>query len=521
MTWEPEVAEIARRRQLALQMGGEQRVTDQHARGKLTARERVHALVDAGSWRERGALGGSAVYDGAELTEFMPKRTVYGLAQIDGRPVAVSADDFTARPGSGSAGERGRGGDGAMRGADHLALAFKVPCIRLIDGFGGDIRAVAGMSRTYIPEMSITTTVAMLNEVPLVTAALGSVAGGPAAIATASHFSVMVKGLSQVFAAGPPVVRRALGVEVDKEELGGYQIHTRKSGVIDNEAENEADAFRQIRTFLSYLPSNVHELPPELPCGDPPDRREEALLSFIPRNRNRPYNVRRLVELIVDRGSAFEIGRYFGGAQVTMLARLGGKPVGVLANDPLVYGGSMDAAAAQKAEKFVELCDLFSLPVVNLADQPGFLIGVGAESAGTLKHGMRLFTAMEYLSIPWATVIVRRLYGVAGAAHQSHSHWNYRIAWPSGEWGSLPVEGGVAAAYRREIEAAPDPAAYAEQLEARLAAMRSPFRTAEALNIEDLIDPRDTRPLLCEWIDLMYTKRIPTILGPKRRGMRP
>jgi acetyl-CoA carboxylase carboxyltransferase component len=522
MTWEPEVAEIERRRQLALRMGGEERVRAQHERGKLTARERIAALVDAESWRERGVLGGTAVYDGATLKEFMPKRTIYGLARIDGRPVAVSADDFTARPGSGSSGEQGRqGGEGGIRGADQMALHFKVPCIRLIDGFGGDIRAVAALNRTYIPEMSIQTTVAMLNEVPLVTAALGSVAGGPAATSTASHFSVMVKGLSQVFAAGPPVVRRALGAEVDKESLGGYQIHTRKSGVIDNEAEDEQDAFRQIRAFLSYLPSSVHEMPPILPCDDPADRREEALISLIPRNRNRPYNVRRLVDLIVDRGSAFEIGRYFGGAQVTLLARLNGKPVGVLANDPLIYGGSMDAAAAQKAEKFIQLCDLFSLPVVNLADQPGFLIGVGAESAGTLKHGMRLFTAMEYLSIPWATVIVRRLYGVAGAAHQSHSRWNYRIAWPSGEWGSLPVEGGVAAAYRREIEAAPDPAAYAEELESRLVAMRSPFRTAEALNIEDLIDPRATRRLLCEWVDLAYAKRIPTILGAKRWGVRP
>jgi acetyl-CoA carboxylase carboxyltransferase component len=331
----------------------------------------------------------------------------------------------------------------------------------------------------------------------------------------------MVRGLSQVFAAGPPVVKRALGIDVTKEELGGYQVHTRKSGVIDNEAEDEADAFRQIRAFLSYLPSSVHELPPVRACDDPPDRREEALLSFIPRNRNRPYHVRTLIDLIIDRGSAFEIGRYFGGAQVTALARLNGKPVGVLANDPLVYGGAMDAAAAQKAEKFIELCDQFSLPIVNLADQPGFLIGIASESAGTLKHGMRMFTAMEYCSIPWATVIVRRLYGVAGAAHQSHTRWNYRMAWPSGEWGSLPVEGGVAAAYRREIEAAADPATYIQELEGRLSAMRSPFRTAEAGGVEDLIDPRETRSLLCEWVDLAYEKRLPTILGPKHRGMRP
>ncbi|MHB8577599.1 MAG: acyl-CoA carboxylase subunit beta, partial [Dehalococcoidia bacterium] len=407
------------------------------------------------------------------------------------------------------------------QGPDEIALHFKLPRVRLIDGFGGDIRAVAGLNRTYIPEMSVRETVALLNEVPLVAAALGSVAGGPAAMATAAHFSVMVKGMSQVFAAGPPVVQRALGLRVDKEELGGYLIHTRKSGVIDNEAEDERDAFRQIRTFLSYLPSSIHELPPVVACDDPPDRREEALLSFIPRSRTRPYHVRRMVDLIVDRGSAFEMGRYFGGAQVTMFARLHGRPVGLLANDPLVYGGSMDAAAAQKAEKFIELCDLFRLPIVNLADQPGFLIGVAAESAGTLKHGMRLITSMEYARIPWATVIVRRLYGVAGVAHQSHSRWNYRIAWPSGEWGSLPVEGGVAAAYRREIEAAPDPVAYAQELEDRLSAMRSPFRTAEASGVEDLIDPRDTRRLLCEWVDMVYEKTLPTIVGPRTRGIRP
>ena len=523
MTWEPEVHEIERRKQLAYQMGGPERVADQRRRGKLTARERLAALLDADSFRERGVLGGSPTYEGAELTGIVPRHTIYGIGQVDGRPVVASADDFTARPGSGSAGERRGGGGGgvSLQGPDHMALHFKLPRVSLIDGFGGDIRAVAGMSRTYIPEFAVAPTIALLNEAPVAAAALGAVAGGPAAMATAAHFSVMVKEISQVFAAGPPVVQRALGVQVSKEELGGYLVHTRKSGVIDNEAEDEYDALRQIRAFLSYLPSSVHELPPVAPSADPADRREEALLSFIPRNRNRPYNVRRMIALIVDRDSAFEIGRYFGGAQVTMLARFNGKPVGLLANDPLVYGGSMDAAAAQKAEKFIELCDLFRLPIINLADQPGFLIGVGAESAGTLKHGVRLLATMEYVRVPWATVIVRRLYGVAGAAHQAHSRWNYRIAWPSGEWGSLPVEGGVAAAYRREIEAADDPAAYIEELEKRLSAMRSPFRTAEAMGVEDLIDPRETRPLLCEWVDLAYQKVLPTLAGPRTRGIRP
>ena len=203
-----------------------------------------------------------------------------------------------------------------------------------------------------------------------------------------------------------------------------------------------------------------------------------------------------------------------------MLARMAGRPVGVLANDPLVHGGAMDAAAAQKLEKFVDLCDLFHLPVINLADQPGFMVGKDAESAGTLKQGVRALTAIEEATIPWATVIVRRLYGVAGQAHQAHSRFVFRVAWPSGEWGSLPVEGGVAAAYRREIEAAADPVAYRRELEERLISMRSPFRTAEAMDIEDIIDPRDTRPILCNWLDRAY-KQLPRTLGRRARGMRP
>jgi acetyl-CoA carboxylase carboxyltransferase component len=334
------------------------------------------------------------------------------------------------------------------------------------------------------------------------------------------HFGVMVKGIAQIFAAGPPVVERALGLQVSKEELGGAQVHVHTSGLVDNEAEDEADAFRQIRAFLSYLPTNVWELPPARPCDDPAERREEALLDIIPRNRARPYDVRRVVGLIMDAGSVFEVGRFYGPAQVTLFARLAGRPVGVLANDPLRYGGAMDAAAAQKLETFVDLCDTFHLPIVNFIDQPGFMIGPAAEAAGTLKQGARAVAAICSATVPWASVIVRRLYGVAGGIQQNHARWNLRVAWPSAEWGSIPIEGGVMAAYRREIENAPDPAAYLAQVEQRLQAVRSPFRTAEAFEIEDIIDPRTTRPLLCEWSELAY-RRLPAELGRKARGMRP
>jgi acetyl-CoA carboxylase carboxyltransferase component len=526
LTWQPEVDEIEWRKQLAYRMGGEERIKDQHDRGKLAVRERIDALIDPGSFRERFVLQGSAVYEDGKLKDFVARRNVFGLARLDGRPVVVSGDDYTARPASGSAGvaRNSGGGGGGTRssGPDHMALQLKVPMVRLVDGFGADIRGTQASGATHVPAMAWDTITAMMQELPLVCIALGSIAGAPAAWMAGNHFSVMVKGVSQVFAAGPPVVKRSLHLEIDKEDLGGHKVHARGSGLIDNEAEDEHDAFRQVRRFLSYLPSNVYQLPPVQECvDDSPDRREEALIDFMPRDRFRPYNPRKMIDLIVDKGSAFEIGRYYGGSQVTMFARMNGKPVGVLANDPLVYGGGMEATAAQKLEKFVDLCDTFHLPVINFADQPGFVVGPNAEKAGTLKQGARALTAIEQATIPWATVIVRRLYGVAGQAHQAHTRWVYRFAWPSGEWGSIPTEGGIAAAYRREIENSPDPAARQAELEAQLANIRSsPFRTAEIGGVEDIVDPRNTRPMLCEWIDLVY-EQLPQDLGKKARGMRP
>jgi acetyl-CoA carboxylase carboxyltransferase component len=222
---------------------------------------------------------------------------------------------------------------------------------------------------------------------------------------------------------------------------------------------------------------------------------------------------------VLDRDSFFEIGRYFGRSQVTGLARLDGYPVGVLANDPYHYGGGLDAAGSEKLARFVDLCDTFHLPVVNFADQPGFVIGEAAERAGTIRKGMLALAAVYQASVPWATVVVRRVYGVAGAGHQNHARHNLRVAWPSADWGSLPIEGGLEAAYRRDLANAADPEALRAELSERLNAVRSPFRTAEAFNIEEIIDPRETRPLLCEWVALAYEVEA-LRLGPKARGMR-
>jgi acetyl-CoA carboxylase carboxyltransferase component len=362
--------------------------------------------------------------------------------------------------------------------------------------------------------------VELLSLVPVAAAALGPVAGLGAARVAAAHFSVMARATSQVFVAGPPVVRRALGREVTKEELGGAAIHARGSGAVDNEAADEDDALAQVRRFLSYLPSSVFERPPRAACDDDPERREQELLAIVPRERRRPHDVRRILELVLDRGSIFEIGRFFGRPLVTALARLDGIPVGVLANDPRQRGGAMDADAAAKMARFVDLCDTFHLPVVNFVDNPGFEIGVEAERRGTIRHGVRALAAVYQATVPWCSVIVRRVFGVAGAGHGRHHELNLRYAWPSGEWGSLPIEGGVEAAYRRQLEAAPDPDALRAELEARLASLRSPLLTAEAFGIEEIVDPRDTRPLLVEWARRAW-ELLPSALGPKARGTRP
>ena len=520
-TWQPELDEIEHRKQLAHRMGGEKRIEDQHNRGKLTVRERLDALVDPGSLSEQNPLQGSAAYEDGKLTDFVARRNVFGRAQLDGRDVIISADDYTARAASGSAGtQRVRTAGLRHNHADDMAIAMQLPLIRLVDGFGADIRGTGSTGATHIPAMPWGTITQMLQELPLVAIGLGSIAGAPAALMAGCHFSVMVKDISQVFAAGPPVVKRSLGMDIHKEDLGGYKIHARGSGLVDNEAEDELDAFQQVKRFLSYLPSNVDELPPVIETDDPPDRRDDELLSLIPRDRKRPYDPRQLLAIVLDRDSLFEIGRYYGRSQITMLGRLNGKPVGVLGNDPMFFGGGMEATVAQKLEKFVDLCDTFHLPIINFADQPGFVVGPAAESAGTLKQGARAITAIEHSTIPWATVIVRRLYGVAGQSHQKHTEWVYRVAWPSGEWDSIPIEGVVAAAYRREIEAQPDPEAYRLELEEKLFKLRSIFPTAEIGGVEDIIDPRDTRRLLGDWLDLMWRK-LPQDLGKKSRGMRP
>ena len=515
MTWQPEMDELRRRQEMARRMGGADKVKRQHAGGRLTVRERIDRLVDADSFREIGSIAGMARYDGRnDLVELTPANAVMGRAKIDGRHVAVTGDDFTVRGGS---------ADATIKEKDifieRYANQFRVPLVRMIEGSGGggSVKTIETTGRANVPGVSgWEVVVANVATVPRVALGLGSVAGLGAAHLAAAHFSIMVKDLAAMFVAGPPVVER-LGQKLSKNELGGWQIQLRAGGV-DNAVDTEEEAFALARRFLSYLPSSVYDVPPRGPITDDPARREEWLADAIPRDVRKVYKMRAIVEAVVDRDSFLEIAPLYGRSVITGLARVDGWPVAVMASDPFHYGGAWTADTCQKVERFVDLAQTFHIPVAYLADCPGFLIGLEAEQTGTIKQGVRAMSAIWQCTVPWFSVIVRNSFGVAGAAHQNGGRYCTRYAWPSGRWGSLPLEGGIEAAYRADLDAAPDRAAKMTEIEDRLNKLRSPFRSAETFWIEEIVDPRDTRPLLCEWANLAAPLRTP---GPSAHGMRP
>jgi acetyl-CoA carboxylase carboxyltransferase component len=518
--WEAEVEELKRRRAAAAGLGGAEAVQKHHDQGRLTVRERIDGLLDQGSFQEVGTLTGQGHYDGEKLTGVTPAPYVMGLGRIAGRPVAVGGEDFTVRGGTSWSGDRKKGGQGGF--VEDLAFHYRIPLVNLIDGAGGSVTSITRRGHAVFPGVhGFEQSVALMGTVPVVCAVLGTAAGGPAGRAILSHWSVMVKDTSQVFAAGPPVVERSLGQKITKEELGGPKLAVDTAGTIDNVAKNEAECFAMIRRYLSYMPQNVWELPPVVDTGDSPERAEDELIRIVPKDRRKPYDMRKLISLVADQGSLFEIQPTFGKAVITCLARMNGKVVGFIANNPMVYGGAMDVRAARKQTHFIELCDCFHIPLVFFVDVPGFMVGRDAEAAATLREGMRSVYVALQASVPMYTVVIRKCYGMAGMGATDKNGLDFKIAWPSAEWGSLPIEGGVAAAFRREIQAAPDPRAREREIEAELRAVASPFRTAEAFGVEEIIDPRETRAYLCRFIDAAQG-RLRTSVGPKPKyGVRP
>ena len=511
MGWDKELEELRHREALAEQMGGADKVARQHGRGKMDARARLAALCDDGTFREIGKIAGRGSYDeDGNLTGVLPAPFLFGKALVNGRPVVATADDFTIRGGAADAGISRK-----MVQAEKMAHELKLPIIRMIDGTGGggSVKTLEQIGATYIPAVpGWSDVVKNLDTVPVVALALGPTAGLGAARTVASHYSIMVKGLSQIFAAGPAVVdglgeayKGSTDHQQAKEDLGGSEIHTR-NGVVDDEVGSEAEAFARARHFLSFMPEHVGQLARRSHCTDPVHRREDALSALVPRDPKAVYSMRRCMEMVFDQGTVFEIGRMWGRACITALARLDGWPVMVLASDPSYLGGSWEAKTSEKVERFVKLADQFRLPIVHLVDNPGFMIGREAEMAGTIRYGVQAMNAIYKASVPLASVVLRRAYGIAGSAMSNAETYQYRYCWPSGDWGSLPIAGGLEVAYKSELEAADDPAAELEAIRSRLDKVTSPFRSAERFNVEDIIDPRDTRPLLCEFASLAWRR---------------
>lgn len=514
--WSAEVEEIRWREQLAAGLGGTDKIARQHHQGKLTARERIDRLIDPGSAIEVGGLAGFAGReDGGRTVTVAPTNFIGGTARIDGRKVVIGVDDFTRRGGSGDAAIHQK-----QVFLERYAHEMRLPMVRLLDGQsgGGSVKMALDAGYTYIPvNPGWDAVVGSMSVVPVVAAGLGPTVGLGAARLVMSHLAVLVEGVGQLFTAGPPVVSNATGENLTKEELGGAEVH-RANGSVERVVASEDCAFSVIRQFLSYLPTNVDELPPVRPTDDPVDRREESLLSAIPRNPRRPYAIGPILDAIFDAGSVFRYAEY-GGGTVTALACLDGHPVGVIAADPF-QGATMSVEGALAITRLVDLCETFHLPIVSLTDQAGMTIGLAAERRATIRHGARAIAAVYQARVPQAEIVLRRVYGVGGAGivnrHRALRTW----AWPSGDWGSLPVQGGIEAAFRGQLADAADPATEAQRLQSELEALGSPFRTAEKFGVTDLIDPRASRALLCDWVLDAY-RIIPAQLGRPAFGTRP
>lgn len=498
--WQERALEIDRRRELAKLQGGAKAVERQHAKDRLTIRERIASFLDAGSCREIGPIAGATGIASDGSSEFSPANFVLCVGKIAERACVVGGEDFTI-----SAGSPNAAGLRKSIYAEDLALQYKIPLIRFHEGSGASITGSGGKESKALPspvyERNRFESIARcLGAVPVASAAMGPVAGFPAGRFAASHYTVMTA-KSQLLTGGPALVERALGIKISKEELGGPGVHE-KSGLVDEVVEDETAAFSALRTFLSYLPANVWELPPRAAMTDARERQAPELEEVVPGNRRRAYDMRLVVRAIVDRESFFETGRKFGPGQIVGFARLLGYPIGVFASDPRYNAGSLTAEGAQKLRRFVDLCQTFHLPIVTFVDEPGFMIGPSAEANGTMRHGASALAAVALSTVPWAAVMVRKSMGLANYAHLPSG--TYVLAWPSAESGAIPVEGGVALAFKNEIAAASDPVRKRLELEDQFAELQSPFRQAEAFAVHDLIHPRETRTRLCDWIELAY-----------------
>lgn len=491
--WEAELATIANARARALAMGGEERVKRQHENGKLTVRERLEKLLDPGSFLELGMLATQqSTRIQMEGRYTAADGLIVGYGRIQGREVMVGAEDFTVMGGS-----EGRIGGLKRERMLDIALERKLPVIWLLDGVGA--RTGESLRGSWVGGRFFLTMSRLSGVVPQIGLVLGPCAGGPALMSPLQDFVVMVKGISMLAAGGPPVVEAATGEKVTKEELGGSAIHCRISGVADNEAESEEDAFDMCRRYLSYFPPSSDQLPPLVPKDEVEPPPPGDILSLFPKSSKRPYDMRKVLDLIVDRNSRFEIKPDYAPNMITTLARIGGHSVGILANQPLVKAGIIDAAAADKATHFMQLCDAFHIPLIFFADVPGFMTGTKAEQEGTLRRGLRMAHVLGQATVPMISIVVRKAFGMGGVAMCGSGMGQVlTLAWPTAEFGTMPLSGAVRAAHKRDLEAG---RVTQEELEKSYAAYNDLLGPLESFQVDDLVHPNETRDKIIRVLD--------------------
>ncbi|PBB86897.1 carboxyl transferase domain-containing protein [Mesorhizobium sp. WSM3876] len=502
--WKPLLEELEKRRVVAMASGGPERVAREHKNGRSTARERILKLVDEGTFLEVGTFVTTPTKDGSLLGSTY----VCGLCEIDGRPVAIGAEDYSVE-GGGTGVHLPRYKGGWTGFIEEFALGYRIPLVLLINGVGGSVILQEAIGYPELQAAKSTYPMFdIMDYVPVLTAVLGPTAGSSAARAHLSHFSVMAKDNGCLFAGGPPVVKQALGLDIDKFALGGVDVHVRTSGIIDNQVANEDEALATLRRVFAYLPDNVGQRPAALSKWSAND--QEEILAIVSPSARRVYDAQALLRCIADTDSFFEIAPDYGRSVRTGLGRIEGHVVGLIASDNRFLAGSLDVASSLKQMKFVDLCDRFHIPIAYFADVPGFLVGPKAEEAGVLKFGAMALRAIQKAKVPVYTVQVRRSYGLGGVATGSANPMSLRLCWPSAAWGDMPIEGGVEAAFRAELSAVSpeERPALKEKLTKRFEAQTSVWRAIENFSAEEMIDPRQTRGHLARLVKLFYARPI-------------
>jgi acetyl-CoA carboxylase carboxyltransferase component len=501
------LAELDQRRAQIKELGGPDKIEKQHARGKLTCRERLAKLFDDGAFFEVGIHGTQMGQQGQDKPP--ADAVVCGWGKVNGRPVAAAAYDFTVKGGS-----IGFVGETKVTRIRELALRCRMPMVWFIDSAGaridpkssgqGDLISLfAGTGHLFREE------VIMSGVVPLVAAMVGPGAAGTAYIPGLADFVPMVKDIGSMALAGPPLVKAVTGQEVTEQDLGGSKVHTEKSGVGDIEVPDEDACLTSIKDYLSFFPSHCEERPPVLPCTDPIDRREEKLLDLLPESTRQPYDMYELIKAVVDHGKFLDLKPRWARPIITCLARLGGRPVGIVANNPKQMGGILTNDSADKAARFIQICDAFGLPLVFLMDVPGFMVGSQVGHAGIIRHGAKMLHAMASATVAKHTVVVRKGYGagyyvMAGRAYEP----DLLVAWPGAEICVMGAEGMVGIAGRKLFGDAPPPPEVKQQLTQMIQQHIDIYRVAGWGLVDDVIDPRDTRHLLCRAVEMAWDRRV-------------